>query len=57
MNDEVGGEPILRANPCNVLRDKKVRSELKPRDSFLDESPRAPLLDYLAKAVHPQYSG
>ena len=57
MNDEVGGEPILRANPCNVLRDKKVRSVLKPRDSFLDESPRAALLDCLAKAVHPQYSG
>jgi len=57
MNDEVGGEPILRANPCNVLKDKKVRSVLKPRDSFLDESPRAELLECLTKAVHPQYSG
>ena len=57
MNDEVGGEPILRANPCNVLKDKKVRSVLKPRDSFLDESPRAELLECLTKTVHPQYSG
>ena len=57
MNDEVGGEPILRANPCNVLKDKKVRSVLKPRDSFLDESPRAELLECLTKTAHHQYSG
>jgi len=57
MNDEIGGEPILRANPCNVLKDKKVRSVLKPRDSFLDESPRADLLECLAKVTHPEYTG
>ena len=57
MNDEIGGEPILRANPCSVLKDKKVRSVLKPRDSFLDESPRADLLECLAKVTHPEYTG
>jgi len=57
MNDLVDGEPLLTSNPCAVLKDKRVRVVLKPRESYLDESDREGLVSCLERVSHPQYSG
>ena len=57
MDDTVGGEPLLSSNPCKVLKDKRVRVVLKPRESYLDETDRMDLVDLLTRVVHPQYKG
>ena len=57
MNDTVDGKPLLPNNPCNVLKDKRVRVVLKERESYLDESDRMDLVDLLTRVDHPEYEG
>jgi integrase len=57
MGDEVGGEPLLTSNPCKVLKDKRVRVNLQPRQRFLDGLDRSALIDLLTRASHPEYQG
>jgi len=56
-NDEVNGEPLLARNPVDVLRDKKMRKSLVPRESYLNESQLESLFDLVTQQVHPEYSG
>lgn len=57
MDDTVDGEPLLTSNPCKVLKDKKLRVVLRPRESYLDESDRLDLVDLLSRVDHPEYDG
>jgi len=56
-NDIIDGEPLLTANPCDVLKDKRMRVVLGPRESYLDESSREDLVSCLERVSHPQYEG
>ena len=57
MNDLVDGEPLLRHNPCMVLKDKKVRKVLQPKDGYLDGSEISQLVDLLGHVYHSDYRG
>jgi integrase len=57
MDDTIGGEPLLSSNPCKVLKDKRVRVVLKPRESYLDEADRMDLVDLLTRVKHSEYQG
>ena len=57
MNDEVGGQPLLSNNPCMVLKDKKLRKVLQPRDRYLDSEEVSQLVELLGMVHHLQYEG
>jgi integrase len=57
MNDLVGGEPLLSHNPCMVLKDKKVRKVLQPKDRYLNNSEINQLVDLFGHVHHSDYRG
>lgn len=58
LNDDAGEEKLLpKGNPCEIIKAKKLRKALKPKERFLDESQRNHLYDTLASAMHPDYPG
>ena len=57
MNDLVDGDPLLSHNPCMVLKDKKVRKVLQPKNRYLDSSEINQLVDLLSHVHHPDYRG
>lgn len=57
-HDDAGSEKLLpKGNPCLILKTKKLRKALKPRERFLDDAQRNCLYDILAAASHPDYKG
>ncbi|MCL4746627.1 MAG: tyrosine-type recombinase/integrase [Burkholderiaceae bacterium] len=56
-SDDVGGEPLLQANPVEILKHKRVRKALKPRERYLTGEERRRVLDELSIVVHPEYGG
>ena len=57
-NDTYQGKSVLPdGNPVWVLSDKRVRSQLKPRRTFLNTSARSKIFDVIALAHHPSYCG
>ena len=57
MNDEVDGEPLLTRNPVDVLRDKKIRKSLQPRERYLNEDQLDRLFELMTEQSHPEYKG
>ena len=62
MNSYVGdrylGEPLLpEGNPVLVLKEKRARATLKPRDRFLSDEERQNLFSFLSEVHHPEYNG
>jgi len=57
MNDEVDGEPLLTRNPVDVLRDKKIRKSLQPRERYLNEDQLDRLFEFMTERSHPEYKG
>ena len=57
MNDLVDGDPLLSHNPCMVLKDKKVRKVLQPKNRYLDSSEINQLVDLLSHVHHTDYRG
>ena len=48
IHDDIGDEKFLpKGNPCSVLKTKKVRKTLRPRDRYLDLLQRGILHDHL----------
>lgn len=59
IEDDAGDEKLLpKGNPCDVIKTKKLRKTLRPRETFLNEQQRASLYDLLASATgSPDYPG
>jgi integrase len=58
LQDDIGEDRLLPlGNPCQILKAKKLRKVLKPRERFLDDSQRSLLYDTLASASNPEYPG
>jgi integrase len=58
VNDDAGEEKLLpKGNPCEIIKAKKLRRALKPKERFLDESQRNYLYETLASAMYPDYPG
>jgi len=56
IEDEAGDEKLLpKGNPCDVLKAKKLRKALKPKERFLDQSQRDSLYELLSSLNHDQY--
>ncbi len=56
--DDAGSEKLLpKGNPCLILKTKKLRKALKPRERFLDDAQRNWLYDTLAAVNYPEYQG
>lgn len=56
--DEAGNEKLLpKGNPCRILKAKKLRKSLTPRQRFLNELERSQLYEALALSSHEQYEG
>lgn len=47
MADEVGGERLIKENPCDVIKDRKLRRTIKPRERCLDELEIEKLFHYI----------
>lgn len=56
-NDVVGGSPLLERNPVAVLKDKRVRQVLRPRQRFLTHSQRIELIDIASHCTHQEWQG
>lgn len=57
-SDDAAGERLLpKGNPVLVLKDKKVRRALKPKEVFLDSEQRENLYYELRICSHPEYDG
>ena len=58
LNDDAGEEKLLpKGNPCDIIKAKKLKRALKPKERFLDEVQRNALYDTLSFAMHPDYPG
>lgn len=58
LEDEAGTEKLLpKGNPCNIIKTKKMRKALKPRERFLNNKERSILYDTLAQVEHKDYLG
>ena len=62
MNSYVGdrymGEQLSpEGNPVLVLKEKRARATLKPRDRFLGDEERQNLFGFLSEVHHPEYKG
>jgi len=58
IQDDAGSEKLLpKGNPCLILKAKKLRKALKPRERFLDDKQRNSLYDTLASVSHKDYPG
>ncbi len=54
--DDAGEERLLpKGNPCDVLKAKKLRKALKPKERFLDQSQRDKLYELLSSLNHDKY--
>jgi integrase len=57
-SDDAAGEILLpKGNPVLVLKDKKLRRTLKPKEVFLDSEQRESLYYELQICSHPEYQG
>lgn len=57
-SDDAAGEKLLpKGNPVLVLKDKKVRRALKPKEIFLNAEQRDSLYFDLRVCSHPEYKG
>ncbi len=58
IEDKAGQEKLLpNGNPCTILKAKKLRKALVPRERFLNDLERSRLYDTLALSSHEQYQG
>jgi integrase len=58
IEDDAGDEKLLpKGNPCNVIKTKKLRKTLKPRERYLDSRERSILYDTLASVENENYLG
>ena len=57
MSDVVEGLPRLSHNPCMVLKDKKVRKVLQPKNRYLGSLEVSHLVDLLGRIHHADYKG
>lgn len=57
MDDSVGGKPLLDNNPCKILKDKKVRKVLRPREKYLTDQELEAVMDAISSVGHPEYKG
>lgn len=58
IQDEAGDEKLLpKGNPCDVLKAKKLRKTLIPKDRFLDHLQRDDLYALLSSLHHDEYEG
>ena len=58
LSDDAAGERLLpKGNPVLVLKDKKVRRALKPKEVYLDAEKRESLYEELRICNHPEYKG
>lgn len=58
LGDEAGEEKLLpKGNPCDVLKAKKLRKALQPKERFLDQSQRDDLYSLLSSLNHDNYPG
>ena len=56
--DEVGDEKLLpKGNPCLILKAKRLRRVLIPRERFLDKEQRVRLYEALSLVGHSEYRG
>jgi integrase len=57
-SDDAAGEKLLpKGNPVLVLKDKKVRRALRPKEVYLDAEKRESLYEELRICSHPEYKG
>jgi integrase len=57
-SDDAAGEKLLpQGNPVLVLKDKKLRRALQPKERYLDIKVRQSLLEQLTQSAHYQYRG
>ena len=57
-SDDAAGEKLLpQGNPVLVLKDKKLRRALQPKERYLDIKVRQVLLEQLTQSAHYQYRG
>jgi integrase len=58
VHDDAGNEKLLpKGNPCLILKAKKLRKLLIPKERFLDDRERDSLYEALRIASHWQYEG
>lgn len=58
VQDDAGDEKLLpKGNPCLILKAKKLRRALIPKERFLDSSERNALYEALVVSMHEQYEG
>lgn len=56
--DDAGEERLLpKGNPCLILKVKRLRRTLRPRETFLEYEQRVLLYETLSNASHPEYRG
>jgi integrase len=57
-SDDAAGEKLMpQGNPVLVLKDKKLRRALQPKERYLDNKVRQGLLERLTQSLHYQYAG
>lgn len=57
-SDDAAGEKLMpQGNPVLVLKDKKLRRALQPKERYLDNKVRQGLLERLTQSSHYQYAG
>ena len=57
-DDDAGDQKLLpKGNPCSILRNKRLRKTLQPRERFLDDQQRTSLYDLLSTVGHKDYPG
>ncbi len=57
-SDDAAGEKLIpQGNPVLVLKDKKLRRALQPKERYLDNKARQALLEQLTQSSHYQYAG
>lgn len=57
-SDDAAGEKLIpQGNPVLVLKDKKLRRALQPKQRYLDNKVRQALLEQLTQSSHYQYTG
>ncbi|CAN6132732.1 XerC Integrase [Methylophilaceae bacterium] len=58
LQDDAGDEKLLpKGNPCDIIKAKKLRRALKPKERFLDDTQRKVLYEKLTSVSHPEYKG
>ena len=58
VDEDIGDEKLLpKGNPCSILKTRKVRHVLRPRDRYLDKLQRNSLHDHLAVANSKEAKG